>query len=475
MTANERPAVLLITADQLRKDALSCYGGEAVDTPNVDRLAAAGIQFERAYCNSPWCLPSRCAIVTGLYPHNNGAYSNFRDCRLSPDQPNLYNTLRRGGYHVAHVGKCHYAPVPYSITRPDATLPYDDFREYYVSLGLDELVLQDDKQVSVWFMDDYAKELQAAGYLEAYRAEVWRRSNAKVFIFPGPAEWHPDGWVGRKAVELIGNYDGRKPFFAWISFSGPHFPFDAPAEYYGRVREDRIGLGRYLEGEFDDPNRIHHRSFHGPAGIEGTGTTGRPCKDHSDAYWRELRRNYFANVALLDDQIGAILRAAEERFGENLLVIFTADHGEMLGNHRLWGKNNCFYEDVLNVPLIVRYPGAGEPQRTDAKVMLIDLMPTILQVAGVEAPPMDGVDLRTNVERGGYRYILAEGDNFICVSDGVTKLVRVRTKRRDYVELIDLAADPHEHHNLADRPEYAGRRAELAQVLVDVFLDALLP
>ena len=476
MPTDNRPAVILITADQLRKDALSCYGATAVDTPHLDGLAASGVQFDRAYCNSPWCLPSRSAILTGRYPHNNRAYSNFRDCRLSPDVPNLYNVLQKNGYFVAHVGKCHYAPVPYGETRPDATLPYDHFREYYLSLGIDHLDLQDDKQVSVWFMDDYAKELQEAGYLEAYRAEVWRKSNAKVFPFPGPAEWHPDSWVGRKAVELIDGYRGEKPFFAWISFSGPHFPMDSPREYFDRVREDEIGMGRFLEGEFDDPSRIHHRSYHTPRGIEGAGTTGRPCKDHPDRYWHDLRRNYFANVALIDDQVGAVLAAIERRFGDNALVIFTADHGELLGNHRLWGKHNGFYEDVLNVPLLVRYPGASERGRTSAKVMLIDLMPTILRTAGAEdAPAVDGMDLRENVARGGYRYVVSEGDGFLCVSDGNAKLVRVRIGKQEFVELLDLEGDPHEFHNVANRPEHARRRIELSDELNRLFIDALLP
>ena len=179
-----KPNIVLITCDELRADALSCYGNRAIATPNLDALAGRGTRFERAYCNSPWCLPSRCSLATGLYPHRNGAYSNFRDVALDPEIPNIYTLLRGAGYRTAHIGKCHYAPVPYSQTRPDRTLPYDDFRDYYLRLGIDELALQDDKQVSVWFMDDYAAELDAAGYLGAYRDAVWSKENAKVFPFP---------------------------------------------------------------------------------------------------------------------------------------------------------------------------------------------------------------------------------------------------------------------------------------------------
>lgn len=185
--ANRQPAILLITTDQLRRDALGCYGNRAVATPNLDRLAETGTVFDRAYTASPWCLPSRSSIVTGQYPRNHRAYSNFRDCALSPDVPNLYAALGAQGYTIGHVGKCHYAPVPYGETRADRTLPYEEFRDYYVSLGIDHLDLQDDKQVSVWFYDDYARELEAAGHLVAYRDAVWNRDERKVFTFPGPA------------------------------------------------------------------------------------------------------------------------------------------------------------------------------------------------------------------------------------------------------------------------------------------------
>jgi arylsulfatase len=154
-SAGARPSILLITADELRKDALGCYGNKMITTPSLDALAGRSIVAERAYCVSPWCLPSRCAILTGLYPHHSGAYSNFRKCDLNKGIPNLFNVLKQHDYSTSLVGKCHFAPVPYGSVRSDVTLPYDQFRDYYLSLGIDHLDLQDDKQVSVWFYNDY--------------------------------------------------------------------------------------------------------------------------------------------------------------------------------------------------------------------------------------------------------------------------------------------------------------------------------
>jgi arylsulfatase A-like enzyme len=468
---DDRPHILLITTDQLRKDALSCYGATAIQTPCIDSIASEGVRFERAYTVSPWCLPSRCSILTGMFPHRHRAYSNFRNARLSTELPNLYTELKRGGYRIAHIGKCHYAPVPYGLPKPDHTLPYDEFRNYYLSLGIDHLDLQDDKQVSVWFCDDYSKELDAAGYLMAYRDAVWDRSSRKVFTFPAPAEWHPDRWVGDKAARYIEQRDAASRQFVWASFSGPHFPFDPPAEYLDRVDMSEVGVGTRYAGEFDDPARIHHADFHGPKSFMEAGV----CRDFDDDYWLALRRNYFANVAMIDDQVGRVLEAARARFGENLLVFFTADHGEMLGNHQLWGKHACGYEDVLNVPLLMRGPGASKGRRCDEKVMLIDLLPTCLEAAGLKpSGRIDGRSLSDSIASGGHELVFSEGEGFVTVSDGRYKLVRVRRDGRRYSELFDLERDPGEACPMTMEGVGAEIPARLGAAMIDLFMDDLL-
>ena len=472
MPASGPGAIVMITADEMRKDSLGCYGGTQVPTPHLDGLAASGRRMDRAYTVSPWCLPSRCSLVTGCYPHRHGAYSNFRAGRLSPQIPNLYGLMRAAGYTTTHVGKCHYAPVPYGRVAPATTLPYDEFRDYYLQLGIDQLILQDDKQVSVWFEDDYSRQLAAAGWLEAYRTEVWRESNRKVFPFPGPPGWHPDAWVGRKAVECVRRHPEGRPLFLWVSFSGPHFPFDPPAEYLQRIDDARVGQGMYREGEFDDPGRIHHRSFHGPGGIEGSGAApAHACKEYDAAYWHALRKAYFANVALIDDQVGAILAALADRFGPDTAVVFTADHGEMLGNHRLWGKHACGYEDVLNVPLLLRLPGMAADHDAEGLVAFIDLMPTLAGLTDAAMPEVDGRDLRRAPDGRDRQYVFSEGERFITVSDGRYKYVR----SGDLVELLDLVEDPGEFMNLAHQTAYAPVRAQLEQAILDLWMRRLLP
>ena len=466
---SQSPHIILITCDELRADALSCYGNCVISTPNLDVMAARGTRFQRAYTNSPWCLPSRCSLATGLFPHRNGSYSNFRDIPLNAELPNIYTLLQYAGYHTAHIGKCHYAPVPYNRTRPDATQPYNDFRDYYLSLGIDHLALQDDKQVSVWFMDDYARELEAAGYLSAYRDATWDRTKAKVSPFPGPAAWHPDSWVGRRTAEYIERYESEQPLFLWVSFSGPHYPFDPPAAYFERV-DMSVDKRSIDAAAFDDLSRIHSATYHGgPTGaIDGMGQApGRATKHYSDAYWHDLRRNYFANVAQIDDCIGRILAAVEARLGEETLIIFTADHGEMLGNHGLWGKNNCAYEDVWNVPLIVNYPAENQARLSDSLTMLVDVLPTCLEAAGLPYDFCDGFTLRERDRTGGANYVFAEGEGFLAVSDGRYKLARVAQGERQHTELIDLETDPHELLNRIEDPAYRSQLARLNAQMVD--------
>ena len=373
-----KPAIILITCDQLNRNTLGCYDGKTIQTPHIDRLAEEGTVYSRCYTVSPWCLPARCAMLSGLYPHRNRAYSNFRKCALDTGRDNLFFALKDSGYHTSLFGKCHFAPVPYDRTRPDATLPYEEFREYYQSLGIDELRLQDDKQVSAWFSDDYSRELDRAGYLTPYREAVWNPEYQKVFPFPGPACWHPDAWVGAQAAGSIRRYDQKKPLFAWVSFSGPHFPFDAPQEYADRIDRSRLPERIRREGEFAGMDRIHHDSYYG--GDNGTvidgarPAKGKGCRSYTEEYWDRMRTSYYANVKLIDDQVGKIEDAVRERYGDNALILFTADHGEMLGNHGLWGKNMCAYDEVWRIPLLIRYPGNRKRDVDETERELIDLM-----------------------------------------------------------------------------------------------------
>lgn len=471
----DKAAILLITCDELNKGVLGYCGGQAVKTPQIDSLAKEGTNYGNCYTTSPWCLPARCSILTGLYPHHSGAYSNFRKCALDNGLPNLFTSMKEGGYHTSVFGKCHFAPVPYSSTRPDRTLPYDDFKAYYKSLGIEHLELEDDKQVSVWFYDDYSRELEEAGYLTAYREAVWNQEYQKVFPFPGPSQWHPDAWVGRKAAEYIRQYDCSKPLFTWISFSGPHYTFDAPEEYLKQADTEHFPQRKRKEGELEGTDRIHHDSyFGGPnANIDGSRQAeGCACKNYTEDYWKRLLTSYCANIKLIDDQVGEILRAVSEKYGDNAMVLFSADHGEMLGNHGLWGKHNCAYDEVWRIPLLIRYPGQKEAKTDNRLVNSTDFLPTCLDAAQLPIPPCDGRSLRD--PDWSRNYTFAEGEGFLAVTDGKCKYIHVQKGTENARELLDLEGDPNEYENKAMWETCQAKRVRMQEKLIEHLLPAVL-
>ena len=488
-----KPNILLITWDELRRDALSFYGNRVVSTPNIDALAASGTVYDNCYTPSPLCLPARSSILTGLYPHNSKAYSNFRDCPLNPDTPNLFNLLKQGGYRTAKAGKCHFAPVDYDGARPDETLP-SELKSFYQSLGIDDLFLQDGKSSSIWFYDDYSREIDASGHLAEYRRLKWdKKNNGGVFTFPHDKELHPDHWVGRKSTEYIDSYDGDAPLFFWASFSGPHYAFDAPAEYRQYVDASQLGERSYRDGEFDDPSRIHHSSMHGPQGIDACSRVkDGACKHFTEDYWTELRLQYHATVKMLDVQAGLLIDSARRKFGDNLMILFTTDHGELLGDHGLWGKNNCAYEPVWKVPMFVQYPGRdgnlpsadnqeptdGQwlPLRFDCNVSTLDILPTCLNAAGLPVPDnLDGQDFLVSEQVGGSKYVFAEAEGFLAVTDGVYKYVHVQQGKKDLRELYDLSVDPGEFYNYINDASHKDILNTLRDAAIGHLLKDVLP
>jgi len=476
MTA--KPPIILITCDQLRRDALSCYGQTAIATPHLDRLAAQSWSFDRAYANSPVCLPSRCALATGRLPHNNRAYSNFREVRPNPDEPTLYNQLRAVGYRTGHIGKCHYTPAPYHLIQNGVTQDFEPVKDFYMSLGMDHLDLQNGKLNSIWFWNDYSREMEAAGHLAAYRHAIQHADQPLLLPFPGLVEWHPDAWVGRKGVEWIRSQTPDCPSFSWISFSGPHYPEDPPPEYLDRVNADALPPLRQRDGDFEDRDKVQWNAWHGEPGMgveSASWVTPKGCKHLDPEYIRQFRLHYLANVALLDNCIGQVLDAVEQSFGDKALVLFTADHGEMAGDHGLVAKNACAYEQNLRVPLTVRFPGQTEGKHFDGLVQLIDLLPTALCAAGADIPEsLDGRPLQESLETGGHPCVISEMDGFLAVCDGRYRYAQLAQPDGLRAELFDLEKDPDEFDNLLRSPEHAEILARLRGALVDRFAQDLL-
>lgn len=463
-----RPHLLLITLDECRFDALSCYGGRVVATPRMDALATTGVRFTAAYAPSPLCLPSRTSLITGLYPHRHGAYSNFRTSVIDPAVPNLYRRLAADGYHTAHVGKCHYAPVPYGRSLADPGMAeWPRARDTALALGIAELHLCELKQPGSAWPDDYSDDVLPTGLHRTY-ADWQERTfgTTQSFVFPGDPAWHADAWCAQRALAVLGRHPATTPLFLWCSFPGPHYPHDPPRAFLDRVDHDQLPDLRFTPGEFDGEDKIQGPAFHGTRRfglVEGAHHEGG-TKSLTEADWRTIQSHYYAGVAHLDDLIGDLLVAARRQLGEEVLIVLTADHGDCMGAHRLWGKNRCAYEEVLRVPLLVQGPGFARGVTSAARVNLIDLFPTFLAQAGMDgdavaALGLDGRPLGQSLHDGGHAWQLAANEGLLVVHDARWKLIV--DQEHELVELYDRQTDPGETRNLAHEPACEQQRTRL--------------
>jgi arylsulfatase A-like enzyme len=358
------------------------------------------------------------------------------------------------------------------------TQEYGHVKHYYKALGMDHLDLPDDKYGSMWFYDDYATEMEKRGLLTAYRDRFFNANTPPETFpeFPHAKEIHPDSWVGQKALEHLDRCAPGQPHFMWVSFAAPHYPMDAPADYFNRVNMDKDIPRHWREGEWDDATKACRNGWFGTgASTEGSAVARDGAqKNFSGAYWREWRKRYYANIVQVDDYMGAIIAKARAIWGDDLCVVFTSDHGDMMGNHGLWGKNTALYDDVLRVPLVVHHPGQQTRRDVFTPVSSVDVFPTLLAMAGCEPPAgIDGMPLSKIEAQGGREIIFSSCEGRVAVIKGGLKLC-VNAAGFEYFpgsavyrELYDLEKDPFEFENVYNAPAYRKERNELEAILRD--------
>lgn len=445
-----KPNFLFIMDDQHRFDYLGCGGADFVRTPNLDRLAARGVRFTHCYTNSPLCAPARIALASGLQPVRLGALDN--SSYLPPQVPTFYQRLRDNGYRVGCVGKLDLAkPDPYNGRYGDRpcvyqwgfTHPQECEGKMHAGtsptpLGPYGFYLQE-KGLFENFHRDYKARAENGYILNAYRDSIL------------PSEDFEDVYIGRKAAEWIKHVPDDYPWFQFVSFVGPHSPYDPPTEYADKYRQAEM------------PAAIRDSLKNKPEWVKG-----RKVTDDS-AVIADTRRQYCAAIELIDDQVGLILDALEQRgMRDNTYIVFTSDHGEMLGDHGLYNKSVA-YEPSLHIPLIVSGPGLERGTVSDALVELIDLNPTVCEWAGLlPQPHLDAQSLvpllsgRTGVHRSE---IVSSEYNFNCLRTETYKLIQ---NFNDIPELYDLRQDPEEIRNIADEHQELVR--EFSQHIKQRFL-----
>ena len=434
------PNILFIMTDQQRWDAMSC-AGDWVRTPHLDRIAAEGVRFTYCVTTTPICIPARVTLATGQYPHNTGVWDNIT-YPMPEDLPTWMRAIRDLGYRTSLFGKTHLHPHEGDLRD----------REYLINAyGLDDVDEIGGPRASAAVMSHMTQRWREKGLLESYRADFKERFANKPHVArPSvlPLDEYADVYVGQRTKEYLQAYDRDEPWFCWMSFGGPHEPWDAPEPYASMY--DPEAMPAPVPRPDDDVPR--------PRGwLDSMMERRTPVFDPGDE--GAMRANYAGNVTLIDDQIGEVLAAIEAR-GEmdRTVIAFTSDHGEMNGDWRLIYKMN-FLDGALRVPLLVRTPETaanGGGRVVDAPAENCDVGPTLLELAGGTVDyPQFAKSLVPAMTNGGThrRNAISEYRGELMLTDGRWKAA-VNTEGLVYL-LFDLENDPRETRNLAGLPEYA--------------------
>ena len=465
---------LWICTDQQRWDTLGCYGNEWVRTPNIDRLASGGTCFDYAFSQSPVCTPSRGAFLTGRYPRTCGCRQNGTDIPAS--EVLVTKMLADAGYACGLSGKLHLSACNPSVLGQGGVEPriddgYSEFHWSHHSGLLGDAVNQYQDWLAAQGIDYIQKPADESGVVSTCMT----------------GETSQAAWCSDRAVDFIQKRaQDKKPWLFSVNMFDPHHAFDPPEEFLARYlpRIDEMPLPNYVEGELEDkPVWQKYDHEHGAYGgrIPSLKWDALTPRNH-----RLIRAAYWAMCDLVDVQVGKMLDALEQTGQRrNTAVIFTSDHGELIGDHGIYLKGPFFYDCSVRVPLIINLPGVIQERRSEALVELLDLPQTILDGAGTEHHPgMMGRSMwplltgqkpadkhREDVYCEFYRS--CEGHNGDAKQPATATMVRTASHKLTAAhgqkagELYDLSADPAETKNLWNERSHAEIKSEMLVRLAD--------
>ncbi|MFB6227735.1 MAG: sulfatase [Halobacteriales archaeon] len=441
--SSDSPNVLFIMDDQHNARCLGCYGNDTVETPAIDRLAAEGVRFDRAYCQNPICMPSRMSYMTGRYPHSHGVYGNYGG--VPDDTLSLARHLGNNGYDTGGFGKLHL-PIDWTTHGFDVrrTCDFSDVADHPHE-------------------NDYYQYLERVGYSEEYDlGPASTEYPHTAFVSNIPAEHSVERWTADETLRWLRERNGDDPFFAWMSFQRPHPPYCPPPEYADLYDPAEIDLPPRDDGEFDDKPP------------EWQAAARRDLfQQSSDADISQVVAYYYALITLIDEQIGRVLSHLWETGElENTVVVFGSDHGDFAGEHGLVRKNVGISEAVHRIPMVWRWP---EGARSDAVngdlVESIDVFPTLCDLLDLPVPdPVQGESLAGVLAGDG----TVDREVTVC-EDTTHRTIRTdEWKLTHYVngeggELYHISEDPWEHDDLYDEEEYRSVRLRLTERLLDFY------
>jgi arylsulfatase A-like enzyme len=511
MSDRRRPNFILFINDQHRADWLGCYGHPVVKTPHIDSIAARGIAFDKFYVASPVCMPNRASLMTGRMPSVHGVRSN--GIPLSRDSVTFVDLLRAGGYDTALIGKSHLqnftgrppyakpktppegyrAPPPdlaqafrSTLTGPDYLYEVPQYWEApdaavatpFYGYGHVELVTGHGDDVG----GDYKRWLRAKAP-EALKLLGPKNAMPHDYVCPQayrtaiPAEFYSTAYIGERAAAYLNSRVADTPFFVTVSFPDPHHPFNPPGKYWDMYKPEQFPVPEaFTRNDWTPPPHVQatfNEREQGTANLKGMRTIGCTAREAQEA--QALTAGM---ITCIDDAIGGVLKALQASGqADNTVLIFTTDHGDHLGDHRLLLKGAEHYQSIVHVPFIWAEPGASAARRTNALGSTMDIPATVLDRAQL-APyaGMQGLSLMPVVagDQPVQDSLLVQYEHQMAtagIGSGRVHTVldgRWRFSLFDGVpwgELYDLAADPGEFENLWDSPAHAKVRAELTERL----------
>ena len=424
--------------DQHRFDALGFMGNKIIDTPNLDRIASEGTVFDAAYSACPSCIPARAKLLTGMSQWHTGILGMGRGQKGMGTnfKHTLPGELAKAGFYCKGVGKMHFSPQR----------SLNGFHH----IELDESGRRQDPD----FISDYQRWFDDHKDGDYGIADGRDWNGWLGFPYDKPAFLHPNCWTVNQSIQFINDRDRSMPFFLKTSFARPHSPYDALPEYFEKYRNADLPAANVADWAemHDDPETAEKID------------AWRGIKSEEEIH--NARAGYYGNIEHIDHEIGRLLDFLEkQQLLDDTMIIFTSDHGDMLGDHNLWRKTYA-YEGSTHIPLLVRLPKDmqhGLASSSNKPVMLCDIMPTILECLGIEIPSsVDGLSMMPLIKKQSCDWRdYVHGEHCTCyhleaemqyLTDG--KIKYIWYPNTDSEQLFDLGNDPYEMRDLVNEPEY---------------------